>query len=454
MRTKTVDMLSGSVTKGLLSMTFPIMIMNVTQVLFNAIDMMMLKGHGSAVGAVGVCGTLTVLFTNLLIGISVGANVIVAKRIGAGEQERANRATSTSMIIALVGGLLLMLIGVPFANVFLRWTNCPAELLEQSTAYFKLYFYGVPSLMLYNFTAAILRAIGDTKRPMYFLVFGGAVKVICTYLFINYANLTVHGVGYATIISNVVSCVPAVFVLLKRQNIVRFHFTKLHFCVREFKDIFYIGIPAGIQSSLFAFANVVITTAVNTMGADASTGVSIANQFDGILYQICYAPSLAVTPYIAQNIGAKNIQRVKKTLSRATIITFLFGAGFGMLSAIFSRQLSGLMSDVPAVLDYSQQKMIIVSSTYFICGINEVLGGTLKGLGRPIMPAVTSLVFMCALRFVWVYAIFPLFPNLSFLYTVWPVGWFLSIVVLLIDLRAVFLKLKSSTDSLGTATSH
>ncbi len=435
-------------------MIFPIMITNVTQLLFHAIDMMMLKGHGSAVGAVGVCGTLTTMFTNLLIGIAVGANVIVAKRVGAGEKERANRAASTSILIALAGGLLLLSIGVPFAKVFLGWTNCPAELLEEATTYFKLYFYGAPALMLYNFTAAILRSIGDTKRPMCFLMVSGSVKVICTFLFVNFANLTVRGVGYATIISNVVACAPAVYFLFKRQNVITLKLTKLQFCAQELKDILYIGIPAGIQSSLYAFANVVIMTAVNSMGAHASTGVSIANQFDGILYQICYAPSLAVTPFVAQNIGAKNIQRVKTTLSRATIITTLFGVGFGMMSAIFSRQLSSLMSDVPAVLDYSQQKMIIVSSTYFICGINEVLGGTLKGLGRPIMPTITSLVFLCALRFFWVYAIFPLFPNLSFLYTVWPLGWSLSIIVLLIDLRVTFTKLKRNNGTLSTAESQ
>ncbi len=444
MRTKTVNMLSGSVTKGLLSMTIPIMVMNVTQVLFNAIDMMMLKNHGTAVGAVGVCGTLTTLFTNFLIGISVGANVVVAKRIGASEQERANQAASTSMIIALAGGILLLAIGVPFAQTFLKLTNCPAELLQQATVYFKLYFYGVPALMIYNFTAAILRSIGDTRRPMVFLVFGGAIKVLCTYIFVNYCNLTVRGVGYATIISNVVTCAPAVFVLIKRQNIVRFKLTCLRFTFQEFKDILYIGVPAGIQSSLFALANVVITTTVNGMGSDASTGVSIANQFDSILYQMCYAPSLAVTPYVAQNFGAKQIQRIKETLLKAALITLVIGAGFGTLSAVFSRQLSGLMSDIPAVLDYSQQKMIIVSSTYFICGINEVIGGALKGLGRPFMPTITSFLFMCVLRFVWVYAIFPFFPNLSFLYAVWPIGWALSIVVLLIDFCIAFSRIKAA----------
>ncbi len=442
-RTKTVNMLSGSVTKGLLAMLFPIMVMNVTQVLFNAIDMMMLKNHGTAVGAVGVCGTLTALFTNFFTGIASGANVVIAKHIGADRQKQADRAASTSLVIALVGGALSLAVGVLFAQTFLKLTNCPTELLEEATVYFRLYFYGLPALVIYNFTAAILRSIGDTKSPMYFLVIGGAMKVIFTYLFVNYCNLTVRGVGYATIISNVIACVPAVFVLLKRQNRLQVKFSRLRFDFRECKSILYIGLPAGIQSALFSFANVIITTTVNGMGADASTGVSIATQFDNILYQICYAPSLAVTPYIAQNFGAHQVQRIKEITVKATLLTFLIGASFGAASAIFSRQLSGLMSDVPAVIDYSQQRMMVVSSTYFICGINEVLGGSLKGMGRPITPAVTSLVFLCALRFLWVYAIFPLFPSLSFLYAVWPIGWTLSIIVLLIDFCIAFSKIKA-----------
>ena len=183
----------------------------------------------------------------------------------------------------------------------------------------------------------------------------------------------------------------------------------------------------------YSSANVIIMSVVNDFGADATTGVSIANQFDGILYQIVYAPSLAVIPYVAQNIGAGNLKRVKQTILKGTLITIAFGASFGFLSAFFAEQLSSIMSPTPAVIAYSAQKMIIVSSTYFICGINDVIGGVLKGMGKPIFPTVTTMIFMCVLRFVWVYLVFPLLPqNLTFLYLVWPVGWILSIITLLI----------------------
>ena len=192
----------------------------------------------------------------------------------------------------------------------------------------------------------------------------------------------------------------------------------------------FIGIPSGFQTALYSFANVIIMSTVNSFGADATTGISIANQFDGILYQISYAPALAITPYVSQNIGAKNLNRAKKSITSAILIAISFGATFGLLSAVFSEQLSSIMTSDPAIIAYSKQKMVIISSTYFICGINEIMCGVLRGMGKPIIPTVSTLIYMCFLRFIWVYAIFPLYPNLTFLYTVWPFGWILSIITL------------------------
>ena len=434
MKKSNVNMLEGSIFKGLLSLTIPIMIMNTMQVLFNAVDMAVLKifSDDNAVGAVGACGTLISLCTGLLIGIATGANIVVARRLGEKNKEKADKAVMTSLLMAIFGGLLLAVIGVIFAKTFLNMTHCPERLIEQAVVYFKIYFYGVPILLLYNFLASILRATGDTKRPMYFLILGGIIKVLFTVFFAMFFDMDVEGVAYATTISNAVACVLAFFALLKIKDVVSINFKQIKFDISELKSILYVGIPAGLQSSLYSFANVVIVTAVNGLGADATTGMSIANQFDGILYQIAFASSLAVAPYVSQNVGAGNIQRVKKTVVSGILITTAFGIIFGSLSAIFSRQLSSIMSSTPAIIAYSQQKMIIVSSTYFICGINDVIGGALRGLGKPIAPTIATLVYMCALRFVWVYLVFPLCPNLTFLYAVWPIGWTLSIVTLLV----------------------
>ncbi|MBR5543017.1 MAG: MATE family efflux transporter [Oscillospiraceae bacterium] len=430
MKMKNVDMLSGSITKGLLSMSVPIMIMNVMTSLFTIVDMTALKhfSSDSSVGAIGVCGTLITLLNSLVIGVSSGANVVVAKRIGEGNKENTDKAAMTSIMASIVGGLLLMIIGVTFAETFLRMTNCPEALLPKATSYFKFYFWGVPILMFYTFAASILRAIGDTKKPMIFAILVGILKVIFTVLFLVFTDMTVEGVAIATTIAYLVACVLAFITILKNDDIIHLDFKKMRFYGKELKEILFLGIPTGIQHSLYSLANVVILTAVNGFGANASTGLSIANQFDGILYNVSVAPSLAVMPYVAQNAGAKNIKRVKEIIVRAVLITVAFGASLGSLSAIFSGQLSSIMSSNPEVIKYSMQKMVIVSSTYFICGINEVMGGILKGLGKPIVPTVSTLIFMCLIRFPWVWFVFPLCPNLTFLYLIWPIGWVLSII--------------------------
>lgn len=434
MKKTEVNMLSGSIFKGLLSMTLPIMVMNVMQTLFSVIDMTVLGNlvDDRAVGAVGACSMLITMCTSLLIGISAGANVVVARHIGARDDKCTEEAVATAFSFAFAGGIVLMLIGVSCAGIFLRWTNCPESLLPQAVTYFKIYFLGVPVIMLYNFSASILRAAGDTRRPMLFLMLGGVVKVLLNIFCITVLHLTVEGVAIATVVSNGIAGGLCFWVLLRMKDKLHFSLRKLRFYPAELKDILYVGVPTGLQSAMYSLANVVITTAVNSFGPDATTGISIANQFDGILYHVACAPSLAAIPYIAQNIGAQNIRRAKQTVVRAILITVAFGATFGSLSAIFSGQLSSLMSSTPEVIRYSQQKMMIISSTYFICGINEVMGGTLRGMGKPIIPTIATFLFMCVIRFFWVYLIFPLYPNLTFLYLIWPIGWILSIITLLI----------------------
>ena len=431
-------MLSGSIMKGLLTISVPIMIMNVLQSLFSIVDMTVLKifdtSDGYSVGAVGVSGTLISLITGLLIGVSAGANVIIARYIGKGEKESVEKCVSTSIAFSILGGIALLFIGVIFSRLFLILTNCPERLLEQAVLYFRLYFIGSPILMVYNFFASILRATGDSKRPMVFLTIGGVAKVLLNLLFVGVFRMEVVGVALATIVSWGVSAVLAGNALYKNKGDVSFRFKKIKIYGKYLKEILIIGVPTGMQQALYSIANVIITSTVNTFGPDATTGISIANQFDAILYQVSVAPSLAVMPYVSQNVGAKNIKRAKEATYKGLMITILFGASLGALSAIFSGQLSSLMSESPEVIAYSKQKMVIISSTYFICGISEVLGGALKGMGRPVVPMVCTLLFMCALRFVWVYLIFPLYRNLTFLYLIWPIGWVLSIIVVLVFL--------------------
>lgn len=434
--------------KGVLTVSIPIMVMNIAMSLFNIVDMTILRifdtSGGFAVGAVGICGVLISLITGLLIGCSAGASVVIAKYIGMGAKIKVERAVGVSVLFSLVGGAALSVIGIIFAKNFLGLVSCPDELLEDAALYFRLYFAGLPILMLFNFSAAILRASGDSKRPMVFILIGGVAKLCFNLLFVGLFKMNVRGVAYATIISWVVMAALILHALIKNGGSVKFDPRRMRLYKAELKEILIIGIPAGLQQALYSVANVIIASTVNSFGPEASTGISIANNFDAVLYHISTAPSLAVMSYVGQNVGAGNMKRVKKAILDGIVITTVLGAGIGSLSAIFSGQLSSLMSDNPTVISYSVQKMVIISSTYFICGINSILCESLRGLGRPSVPTVATFFYSCLFRFIWVYGLFPLIPTFSFLYLVWPVSWVLSIVTLLPFILKAYGKLKQT----------
>ena len=447
MRRNSVDMLSGSITKSLIVISFPVMIQSLMLSLFNVIDMTVLQTFdtgGVAVGAVGVCGSLITLITGLLLGVSTGANVVVARAIGEGNKEKVDHAVGSSIAIAAAGGVLLMLIGVIFAKNFLLWTNCPDDLLDQATLYFQLYFAGVPAVVVYTFVIAVMRSTGDSQRPMFILILSGVVKLVFTYILVGAFHMSVAGVAIASIISWILTLVLTAGALMKNEGLVKLKLSMVRFYKRETLDVLRIGVPAGLQRALYSVANVTITATVNTFGTAATTGISIANTFDGILYNLATAPSLAVTPYVSQNIGAGNVDRARKAVGKGVMIAVVLAGSLGALSAIFSGQLSSIMSSDPEVIAYSQQKMMLISSTYFICGIYDILGSALRGMGRPNLATVATLLFMCLLRFVWVYLVFPLWPNsLTFLYLVWPIGWVLSIIMFLCYYYPPLKKLKA-----------
>lgn len=451
MRSKDVNMLSGSITKGLMTICAPVMIMNVIQSLFNIVDMTVLKTYdtdGMAVGAVGVCGILITLITNLVIGIAAGANVMVARYIGQNSREHTARTVGTAVAFSGSAGLLLAILGITCAKIFLGWVNCPEALFSRAVLYFRLYFAGVPILMIYNFCSSILRASGQSGRIMVISITGALAKVCATYILVAVFHLGITGVALATIFSWCVCAGWALISLFAEQGVIKLYLRHIRFYRPELPQILRIGVPSGLQMGLYSIANVIISAAVNSFGPQAATGVSIANTFDGVLYNICHAASLAVMPYVSQNIGAGNVKRASRSVGTGILLTACIGAFFGALSAIFAGPLSSLMSDDPVVIDYSRQKMIIISSTYFICGINDIFSAALRGMGKPTFPTVTTLIFMCGLRIVWVYWIFPLVPNLTFLYLVWPIGWIASILCAL----AVYFPTKGKLEKLHTAS--
>lgn len=434
MRSKDINMLSGPITRGLWAVCAPVMIMNVLQSLFGIVDMTVLKAFdtdGMAVGAVGVCGVLITMFTNLVIGVAAGANVIVARYIGQRDQNHTSRAVGTAIAVSVVAGLVISAIGLLCADLFLTWVNCPQELFSGASLYFRLYFAGIPILTVFHFCSSVLRASGNAKQIMTISIVGAAAKVGFTFLFVAVLRLGIVGVAISSILSWCVNTGWSLITLLREQGAVRLYTAHIRFYRPELPHILRVGIPSSLQMGLFALANVVISSAVNAFGPQATTGVSIANNFDGLLYYICNAASLAVMPYVSQNVGAGNIKRAGQAVRRGILMTLGLGLTFGFLTVTFSKELASLMSNDPATIAYAQQKTIVAASTYFICGINDIVCAALRGMGRSLSPTIATLVFMCILRFVWVYWIFPLLPNLTFLYFVWPIGWVLSIITLL-----------------------
>ncbi len=431
---KDVNMLSGSIVKGILTIAFPIMIMNVLQSLFNIVDMTVLKTYdtdGMSVGAVGACSTLITLISNLVIGIATGANVVVAKHLGRRDTFHAEKAAGTAIAFSIVAGVALTVIGVSGADLFLRWVNCPEELLSRAVLYFRLYFAGVPILMVYNFCSAILRSSGNSGQIMTISLVGGVVKLVSTYLFVAVFRMGIPGVSAATILSWCVYLFMGLYALTRKDSTVRIRKEYIRFEMDELKATLHIGVPTGLQMGLYAIANVIISATVNSFGKEATTGISIANTFDGVMYNVSHATSLAVLPYVSQNIGAGNVKRATQSVWKGIFVTICIGGTLGGLSAIFAPQLSSIMSDDPVVIAYSCQKMVLISATYFICGINDIFSAALRGMGKPLVPTITTLIFMCAFRFFWVYVVFPLVPNLTFLYLVWPIGWVACIIIAL-----------------------
>jgi len=438
LRRKNVNMLEGSIVKGLLAMALPIMLANVVQSMYNIIDMRVLKqfdpGDGLAIGAVSACSTLINLITSLVIGIATGSNVIVARYIGRKATESRDRAMHTALAFSLVAGIVLTSIGLIGAPYFLTWTHCDPELLPNAVLYFRMYFAGVPILFLHNFLASFLRATGDSRRLMATSLTGGAVKVAATFLFVGSIRLGILGVSFATLVSWFTYLALDLRVLLpENKAAVRIRPREIRFHKKEMAEILHVGIPAGLQQALYSIANVIIVSTVNTFGKEATTGLGIANQYDNILYQICTAVTISVMPYVSQNIGAGNVKRAKQAILRGFFITLSLGGGLGMLSAIFSRQLAGFMSSNPLVIAHAREKMIIISSTYFLCGTDRIIGQSLRAMGKPMAATISTMVWMCAFRFFWVYVVYPLLPqgNLTSLYLVWPIGWVMSILCLL-----------------------
>lgn len=431
-----MDLTEGSIFKKLILFALPLIATNILQLLFNVADVAVLgifvEEGDNAVAAVGATGALINLIIGLFVGLSVGANVLVARYVGSHEKERAEHVVGMSMILSVIIGAVLAVVGYFCAYTLLSWMKCDPKVIDMATKYMQIYFIGMPIILLYNFCAAILRAVGDTLRPLIYLIVGGVVNVGLNVFFILVLHKDVEGVAIATIVSQAISSVLAIISLVKSNGYAHLDVRKLRFFKKEFADMIKIGLPSGVQGCVFSLSNVVIQSTVNSFQQQAMTGNTIAAQFDGFIYNAMFGLALACMSFVSQNLGAKNIDRIRKTVKIALLDVFVIGVVVGGIILLLARPVGSLISDDPVVLDYAWNRMLITSTTYFLCGLMDVMSNTMRGLGKTTTAMVVSISGSCLFRILWVNTMCVWFRSLETLYWVYPVSWALTFVIYVI----------------------
>jgi len=427
-----IDMCNGPITGKMLRFALPLMLSSMLQLLFNAADIITVGKFGSehSLAAVGSNTALINLLTNLFIGLSIGANVLVARFYGAKNGEELNETVHTAMLLSLISGLILTVTGVIFARYFLIWMKTPAEILDLATTYLKIYFLGMPAMMIYNFGSAILRAIGDTKRPLYFLAAAGVINIILNILLVVVFRLDVKGVGIATVISQTVSAILIIRCLAKSNGDIKLELKKLRFSRGKIGAILRIGLPAGLQGSIFSLSNVVIQSSVNLFGPVVVKGNSAAQNLEGFVYFSMNAFHHATLSFTSQNMGAKKYDRLGKILKNGLCLAILFGAGFGGTVILFGRNLLSIYTNDSAAISAGMTRLYIITGTYTLCGIMDVMVGAIRGIGYTVLPTIVSLIGACALRLVWLATVFriPKFHTINTVYLSYPITWLVTII--------------------------
>lgn len=410
--------------------TIPVMLSGILQLLFNAADTVVVGrfAGGDSMAAVGATSSLVNLIVNVFIGLSVGASVGIAQAWGAKNQESVRKLVHTSMLTSVFGGVIVMIIGVCGSHTFLSLMGTPDNVIHLSTLYMQIYFLGMPACMVYNFGAAILRSVGDTKRPLLFLTIAGVVNVILNLILVIVFHLGVAGVAIATAVSQTVSAVMVVISLMRQKSCYRLVLRELRIYPDKLWIILRVGLPAGIQGSIFSISNVVIQSSINSFGSIAVEGNTAASSLEGFVYTAMNSFYHAALTFVGQHVGAREIKKISRILVTCLVMVTVMGVTLGQLVYLFREPLLSIYRpNAPDVHAYGAARMQVVVVTYFLCGIMDVLTGTLRGMGASLSPMLISLIGVCATRMCWVYTVFAEYRSLSVLYLSYPVSWALTI---------------------------
>lgn len=426
-----IDMCNGPLLGKLLLFALPLMLSGILQLLFNAADIIVVgRFTGShALAAVGSTSSLINLLVNLFIGFSIGANVLTAQYYGAKDQKNIHQTIHTSILISLIGGIILIAVGVLLARPLLELMATPEDVLDQATLYMKIYFCGMPATMVYNFGAAILRAIGDTRRPLYFLFTAGVLNVFLNLFFVIVFHMGVAGVALATIISQTLSAILVVRCLTNLDGICRLYLKQLKIYPEKLLRIVQIGLPAGLQGAVFSISNVLIQSSVNSFGSIAMAGNTAASNLEGFVYTSMNAVYQTALSFTSQNMGAGKYERIDMILRRCVALVTIIGLALGGLVVLFHQPLLSIYSTDPEVISYGTIRLFIICLPYFLCGIMDTLVGMLRGMNYSILPMIASIVGVCGLRIVWIFTVFRWNHTLFTLYISYPITWALTACV-------------------------
>lgn len=428
-----IDMCNGPILGKMLLFALPLMLSSMLQLLFNAADIIVVGQYcgDNSLAAVGSNSALINLLTNVFIGLSIGANVLVAKFYGAGHDKGVEETVHTAMLLSLISGLILTALGEIFATQLLVLMKTPDAILDLATLYLRIYFIGMPSMMVYNFGSAIMRSVGDTKRPLYFLMAAGVINVGLNLLLVRVFELDVAGVAIATVVSQTVSATLVILCMIRDKGAIHLVPRNLRLIRDKVLGIMRIGLPAGFQGSIFSLSNVVIQSSINTFGEVVVAGNSAAANIEGFVYMGMNAFHHATLSFTGQNMGAGKYDRIKKTMFTGLACVSVVGLVLGWLVVFLGRPLLGIYTENPAAIDAGMVRVLLICGPYLLCGVMDVMVGVIRGMGYAILPMTVSLVGACGLRLLWLATIYriPRYHTTRTIYMSYPVTWGITFLV-------------------------
>ena len=427
-RSYELDMTHGKLIPKVAAFALPLMATSILQLLYNAADVIVVGRFTGkeALAAVGSTGALINLIVNVFLGLSVGTNVVASNYYGLGDFRNMRETVHTSIAVSVIGGFAVGVFGVLFGGTFLTWMGTSPEVLPLATQYIRIFFIGTPFNMLYNFGAAVLRAVGDTRRPLYFLTVSGLVNVVLNLFFVIVLRMGVAGVALATITSQMISATLVVLCLIRSPGYVHLDLKDLHIRRDKLIAIAKVGLPAGFQGACFSISNVLIQSTVNSYGAVVMAGNSAAANIEGFIYVSMNAFHQAAITFVSANVGAGKNRRIRKVLGACVTLVLSVGAGLCLIAFLLKGILLGIYSTDSEVIAAGLIRMRVFTLTYYLCGLMDVLCGIIRGMGAAIAPMVVSIVGACGFRIFWIYAVLPLHPTLAMLYIGYPVSWILT----------------------------